>query len=103
MKNGILITPEIDCKIDNYVSNVLGKKIEAFEAIKIYDETMYDEFLTNINENMVAQPLQSTYFNIINGEELIPHNGEFLEILKNKADMFNQTPTDKSKTNFFNL
>ena len=44
---------------------------------------MYDEFLANINEDMTAQPLQSTYFNIINGKELIPHNGEFLELLKN--------------------
>ncbi len=55
---------------------------------------MYDEFLTHINEDMITQPLQSTYSNIINGEELIPHNGEFLEILKNKANMFKEVPTD---------
>lgn len=99
MKNGVLITPEIDCRIDKYISNIRNKRIESFNTIKVYDEKMYDEFLANINEDMTAQPLQSTYFNIINGKELIPHNGEFLELLKNKADMFKETPDDKSKVN----
>lgn len=99
MKNGVIVTPEIDCKIDKYISDIRNKRIEAFDAIKVYDEKMYEEFLTNISEDMIVQPLQSTYFNIINGEELIPHNGDFLELLRNKADMFKETPDDKSKVN----
>jgi len=97
MKNGVLITPIIDNKINSFVVNILSKNKNAFEIIKKYDEQIHEEFLSNLEEGMIAQPLLSTYFNIINDDILIPDNAEFVKILQTKADMFQEVPTDKSK------
>lgn len=99
MKNGVLITPTIDRKIDYFVENMLSKNTSAFELIKEHDKEMYEEFLSNFNEDMIAQPLLSTYFNIINNDMLIPDNVEFIKILQTKADMFKEALNDKSKSN----
>ena len=99
MKNGVLITPVIENRINSFVVNILSKNKNAFEIIRKYDEEMYEEFLSNFDEDMIAQPLLSTYFNIINRDILIPDNTEFVKILQTKADMFKEVPSDKSKAN----
>lgn len=99
MKNGLLVTPALDIKINKFLEDVRGKKLEQFEAIRLYDEEMYQELSDNFDENMIAQSMHSTYFNVINGEEIISHNGEFLNVLKLKAKMYMETPNDKSKAN----
>jgi len=99
MKNGLLMTPTLDIKIDKFIDNVRSKKINEFELIKTHDEKMYEELLANFDEDMIAQPMHSIYFNIINGEELIPHNGEFLNVLQQKVEMYMEVPNDKSKAN----
>jgi len=99
MKNGLLLTPALDVKIDKFIGDVRGKKLEQFEAIRLHDEEMYEELLANFNDDMIAQSMQSTYFNIINSEELISHNGEFLNVLQTKSKMYMETPNDKSKAN----
>lgn len=99
MKNGLLVTPTLDVKIDKFIDNVRGKKIKEFELIKAHDEKMYEELLSNFEVDMIAQSMHSIYFNVINGEELIPHNAEFLNVLQQKAEMYMETPNDKSKAN----
>ena len=99
MKNGMLITPIIDNKINGFVVNILSKNNNAFEIIKKYDEQIHEEFLSNFDDGMIAQSLLSTYFNIINDGSLIPDNAEFIKILQTKADMFKEVPSDKSKAN----
>lgn len=99
MKNGVLITPKIDREIDTFVENILSKYISAFKLLKKYDEEMYEELLSNFDEDMIAQPLLSTYFNIFNRDMLIPDNVEFIKILQTKADMFKEALNDKSKSN----
>jgi len=97
MKNGVLITPKIDRKIDCFVEDILKGNIDAFQSIQQYAEDIYNELLYNFKEEMIAQPMLSKYFNIIHQEELIPDNNEFIKILQRKAKMYNETPTDKSK------
>lgn len=99
MKNGVLITPTIDRKISDFVENILSKNTSAFELIRKHDEEMYEELLSNFDEDMIAQPLLSTYFNIINSDMMIPDNAEFIKILQTKADMFKEALNDKSKSN----
>lgn len=99
MKNGVLITPAINSKIDKYIQYVRDKNMDVFIEIKLHDEKIYEELLSNFNEDMIAQPMQSIYFNMINKEDIISSNSEFLNILQSKADMFNESPTDKSKMN----
>ncbi len=97
MKNGVLITPKIDRKIDCFVEDIFKRNIDAFQSIQQYDEDVYNELLYNLKEEMIAQPMLSKYFNIIHQEELIPDNNEFIKILQGKGRMYNETPTDKSK------
>ncbi|WP_122893447.1 hypothetical protein [Arcobacter peruensis] len=99
IKNGVLITPKIDRKINCFVEDILKGNIDAFHSIKQYDEDLYGELLYNFKEEMIAQPILSKYFNIIHEEELIPDNNEFIKILQEKAKMYNETPSDKSKYN----
>lgn len=96
MKSGVLVTPTIDKKIYIFIEDILSKNVSAFKLIQD-DEEMYDELLSNFNEEMITQPLLSTYFNIINSDMLIPDNNEFIKILQTKADMYKEIPTDKSK------
>lgn len=99
MKNCVLVTPKIDREIDTFVENILSKNTNAFELIRRLDEELHEELLSNFDEDMIVQPLLSTYFNIINGDMLIPDNAEFIKILQIKADMFKEALNDKSKAN----
>ena len=80
-------------------SYILSKNASAFELIRLHDIEMYEELLLNFDENMIAQPLLSTYFNIISEDILIPDNVEFIKTLQTKADMFKEALNDKSKSN----
>ncbi|PHO09606.1 hypothetical protein CPG37_08890 [Malaciobacter canalis] len=99
MKNGLLITPKIDSKINHFIENILNININAFQSIQRYDKDIYNELIHNFKEEMIAQPMLSRYFNIIHQEELIPDNNEFIKILQGKVKMYKETPTDKSKYN----
>lgn len=82
-----------------FTEDIFKENIYAFQSIKQYDEDLYDEFIYNLEEEMIAQPMLSKYFNIIHGQELISDNNEFIKTLQGKAKMYNETPTDKSKYN----
>jgi hypothetical protein len=99
MKNGVVITPEIDCRINQFINDVRRKKVDAFVAIKKYDEEIYKEFLLNLEESMIAQPMLSAYFNIVSGDVLVPNNTEFINILQQKTEMFRDAPNNQSKSN----
>lgn len=99
MKNGVLITPKIDRKIDYFINDIQRTNHYAFSCIKSYDAEIYEEFIYSLKEKMIAQPMISKYFNIYYDEEIIPDNNEFIKILQNKADMFNSKPNDKNKHN----
>ena len=63
------------------------------------NKELYDELLHNFEEDMIAQPLLSEYFNIINDDIVFEENSYFLDILKQEYEMFKVTPDDKSKYN----
>ena len=97
MKNGVLRTPDLENQIYHFIQEVRRKHIPYFGNIEYKDREMFHELCHNFNENMIAQPLLSEYFHIVIGNKIFPDNGTFLEILKEKAEMFQNTPDDKSK------
>lgn len=99
MKNGILRTQELEQKINNFIMQVKTTSIESFQNIKYADNDLYEELKYNFEQNMIAQPLLSTYFNLINNEIIFSENNHFLEILKEKTEMFKKAPNDKTKFN----
>lgn len=99
MKNGVLVTPKIDRKIDCFINDIQRANNYAFTCIKNYDEEIYEEFIHNFNEKMIAQPMLNKYFNIYYGYEIILDNNEFIKILQTKEKMFNEKLHDKSKQN----
>lgn len=99
MKNGILITATLNEQIDQFINAIRSNTLDLFEKIEKEDSDLYKEFQYNFQNKMIAQPLLSTYFNIIFDEIIFSENSIFLEILKEKATMFKQTPNDKSKYN----
>ena len=48
---------------------------------------------------MIAQPLLSTYFNLVYEDAIFTDNMYFLDILKQQNTMFIQPPNDQSKYN----
>jgi len=99
MKNGILMTPELDNNIDIFVENIKHKNVNYFINIQKSDSEMYDELVHNFNENMIAQPLLSQYFNLIYDDIIFVENTHLLDILKEKSEIFKKSPDDKSKYN----
>ncbi len=99
MKNGILITATLNEQIEQFINAIRSNTLDLFEKIEKEDSDLYKEFQYNFQNKMIAQPLLSTYFNIIFDEIIFSENSIFLEILKEKATMFKQTPNDKSKYN----
>jgi len=99
MKNGILRTQELEQKINNFIMQVKTTSIESFQNIKYADNDLYEELKYNFEQNMIAQPLLSTYFNLINNEIIFSENNHLLEILKEKTEMFKKAPNDKTKFN----
>jgi hypothetical protein len=60
---------------------------------------MHDELVHNFSEHMIAQPSLSEYFNLIYEDIIFSENAHLLEVLKDKSEMFNRAPDDKSKYN----
>jgi hypothetical protein len=98
MKNGILMTSGLKKNIENFIKNIKEKKLRYFINIQ-EEKNMYEELIHNFEENMISQPLLSQYFNLIYGDTIFAENTHLLEILKEKSEMFNKAPDDKSKYN----
>lgn len=99
MKNGILRTEELNTQIDNFIVSIKEKKFSFFKLIEKENQDLYQELIHNFDENMIAQPLLSTYFNIVHKDIIFEDNSSLLEILKEKDEIFRETPTDQSKYN----
>lgn len=99
MKNGIIKTKKLNQQIEQFIKDIRSNSLDLFKKIEQEDSDLYEEFKYNFQNKMIAQPLLSTYFNIMFDEIIFSDNSIFLEILKEKAEMFKQTPDDKSKYN----
>ena len=99
MSNGIIYTNDLNKKIREFVVAIQYKNINFFNQLSKENKELYDELLHNFEENMIAQPLLSEYFNIINQDIIFEENSYLLDILKQEYEMFKITPDDKSKYN----
>ena len=99
MSNGIIYTNDLNKKIREFVIAIQWKKTFFFNQLLLENKELYNELLHNFEENMIAQPLLSEYFNIINQDIIFEENSYLLDILKQDYEMFKITPDDKSKYN----
>lgn len=99
MSNGIIYTNDLNKKIREFVIAIQNKNINFFNQLSKENKELYNELLNNFEENMIAQPLLSEYFNIVNQDIIFEENSYFLDILKQEYEMFKITPDDKSKYN----
>ena len=99
MSNGIIYTNDLNKKIREFVIAIQNKNINFFNQLSKENRELYDELLNNFEENMIAQPLLSEYFNIVNQDIIFEENSYLLDILKQEYEMFKITPDDKSKYN----
>ena len=99
MSNGVIYINDLNKKIKEFVIAIQYKRISFFNKISVENEELYNELLYNFEEDMIAQPLLSEYFNIVNEDIIFEENGYLLDILKQKYEMFKITPDDKSKFN----
>lgn len=99
MSNGIIYTNDLNKKIREFVIAIQNKNINFFNQLSKENKELYNELLNNFEENMIAQPLLSEYFNIVNQDIIFEENSYFLDILKQEYEMFKITPDDKSKCN----
>ena len=99
MSNGIIYTNDLNKKIREFVIAIQNKNINFFNQLSKENKELYHELLNNFEENMIAQPLLSEYFNIVNQDIIFEENSYFLDILKQEYEMFKITPDYKSKCN----
>lgn len=99
MSNGIIYTNDLNKKIREFMIAIQSKRTSFFNKILLENEELYDELLHNFEENMIAQPLLSEYFNIVNQDIIFEENSYLLDILKQEHEIFKTTPDDKSKYN----
>lgn len=99
MSNGIIYTNDLNQKIREFVIAIQNKNSNFFNQLSKENKELYDELLYNFEENMIAQPLLSEYFNIVNQDIIFEENSYLLDILKQEYEMFKITPDDKSKYN----
>ena len=99
MSNGIIYTNHLNIKIREFVIAIQNKNINFFNQLSKENKELYDELLYNFEENMIAQPLLSEYFNIVNQDIIFEENSYLLDFLKQEYEMFKITPDDKSKYN----
>jgi hypothetical protein len=99
MSNGIIYTNDLNKKIREFVIAIQNKNINFFNQLSKENKELYHELVNNFEENMIAQPLLSEYFNIINQDIIFEENSYLLDILKQEYEMFKITPDDKSKYN----
>ncbi|MCG3689090.1 hypothetical protein [Aliarcobacter butzleri] len=99
MSNGIIYTDDLNKNIRKFVIAIQNKNINFFNQLSKENKELYDELLYNFEENMIAQPLLSEYFNIVNQDIIFEENSYLLDFLKQEYEMFKITPDDKSKFN----
>jgi hypothetical protein len=101
MKKGVLITSDLEEKIQLFVSAVKRKDVWYFKKLEQEnDKNLYKELVENFdNDDAIYQPLLSEYFNIVNGDIIFSDNSYFIEILKERECLFNQAADDKFKRN----
>lgn len=99
MSNGIIYTNDLKEKIREFVIAIQNKRTSFFNKIIEDNKEMYDELVHNFEEDMIAQPLLSEYFNIVNQDIIFEENSYLLDFLKQEYEMFKITPDDKSKYN----
>jgi hypothetical protein len=99
MSNGIIYTNDLNKKIREFVIAIQNKNIDFFNQLSKENKELYDELLNNFEENMIAQPLLSEYFNLVNQDIIFEENSYLLDILKQEHEIFKTTPDDKSKYN----
>ena len=99
MSNGIIYTNDLDKKIREFVVAIENKNLYFFKNISDKNKELYDELIHNFKEDMIAQPLLSEYFNIVNQDIIFEENSYLLDILKQEHEIFKTTPDDKSKYN----
>lgn len=99
MSNGIIYTNDLNQKIREFVIAIQNKNSNFFNQLSKENKELYDELLYNFEENMIAQPLLSEYFNIVNQDIIFEENSYLLDFLKQEYEMFKITPDDKSKYN----
>lgn len=99
MSNGIIYTNDLNEKIREFVIAIQYKRTSFFNKIIEENKDMYDELVHNFEEDMIAQPLLSEYFNIVNQDIIFEENSYLLDFLKQEYEMFKITPDDKSKYN----
>ena len=99
MKNGTLLTPQLNKNIEIFIKNIKEKNLDYFKKIKTENLNMFEELEYNFKENMITQQLLSEYFNLVNSDIFFCDNSDFLNILKEKSEIFRKTPDDKSKHN----
>lgn len=99
MSNGIIYTNDLNKKIGEFVVAIQYKRTSFFNKISEENKELYDELVHNFKENMIAQPLLSEYFNIVNQDIIFEENSYLLDILKQEHEIFKTTPDDKSKYN----
>ena len=74
MSNGIIYTNDLNKKIREFVIAIQNKNINFFNQLSKENKELYDELLYNFEENMIAQPLLSEYFNIVNQDIIFEEN-----------------------------
>ena len=99
MSNGIIYTNHLNIKIREFVIAIQNKNINFFNQLSKENKELYHELVNNFEENMIAQPLLSEYFNIVNQDIIFEENSYLLDFLKQEYEMFKITPDDKSKYN----
>ena len=101
MKKGILLTPMLESYIQQFIVAIKDKVKEYFKPLELEeDKNLYKELVENFdNDDAIYQPLLSEYFNIIHEDIIFLDNSDFIDILKERECLFNQTPDDKFKAN----
>ena len=101
MKKGILLTPMLESQIQRFIDAVKEQDKLYFKPLELEeDKNLYKELVENFDyDDAIYQPLLSEYFNIIHEDIIFPDNSDFIDILKERECLFNQTPDDKFKAN----
>jgi len=101
MKKGVLLTPDLEEKILLFINAIKRKDVVYFKKLEQEDDkNLYKELVENFdNDDAIYQSLLNKYFNVIHEDIIFSDNSYFIEILKERECLFNQTPDDNSKLN----
>lgn len=98
IQKGIFLTKELDNAIGNFIRAIKNNHIWYFNKLKEKEPELYNELENDLREKKIAQPLLGKYFDWFYGDIIFEEeNSYFLEILKDKDDIFKQKLTDESK------